>query len=324
MTTCPRDLLMSFLVAMDDIKDAPCLKSSDSREWLETDIWELQYRLDRITYHRDNLLRMLRVPSAISNSLSTTRGAPAQSTQPLRKGQATRRNQRASSRSSGVVWDSKLGFELSALLAAVRAALDVLASIVARFFRGYAQHRCSMGDLGKKLQEYSGDEQLLIVIHNHWVQWARDLREYRDELIHRSTIRTKRRTETYSFTLGHLQDEGRVKFEPVTRSVEPAVVVPRKPKREKMTRQHMLVYDDWYRDEGYSVIETYATVTLPDGTEFLMDMERRLDPATATHVSLEEFCSDVSKNLNEFTTAVIGACRARLPLPAIDLPRRKS
>jgi hypothetical protein len=319
MATWPRGALLKFLETMDATSVAPCLRKSAERQWLETDIWELQYRLDHVAYHTERLMQMVCSESDAASS-------PGKLDLPesfAKASQAGFINARLSSQSSSVSWDPNLSFELSALLSAARSALDVLARISARFFKGYSSSYCSMGDLGKKLLDYEGDEPLLLIIRNHWNRWIDHLCSYRDELVHRTTLRTKQRKDKLSFNRGCLQRDMSVTFEDVTKTTHAPIVIPRNPKRRIITREHVMMHDEWYRDEGYMTIERQGSVQLPDGTEFTIEMERRFE-TVPTYIQIDEFCSRIHQNLDDFTMSLIEAWEERLQLqPIVVRPRRK-
>lgn len=324
MASLPHGVLLKFLESMDATSVAPCLRSRADRQWLETDIWELQYRLDHVGYHAERLLQMMRNEPAVPEPDAASSLGMFDFSQPYPKALSVGyRNVGMSSQLSSVIWDPRLGYELTAFLSATRAALDVLARIAARFFKGYSSAYYSMSDIGKKLRDYEGDEQLLQIIRDHWNRWIEHLRDYRDELVHRTTIRTKRRKDSLSFKRGRLQKNFSVTFGNVKQTTHMPVVIPQNPKRNIITREHVIIHDEWYRNEGYIITERHGSVKLDDDTYFTIEMERNFE-SDPTHVPLDEFCYSLRQNLDDFTETLVGACQERLPLQAIVVsPCRK-
>lgn len=314
MNAWPRGVLLTFLETLDATEVTPCLRTESEREWLETDLWELQYRLDHVDYHLERLIGLLQLQDEHDDA-----DKAADSADTLCGGSLSAR---LASRMTTVVWDSTLGFETSAMFAAVRSALDVLARIAASFLKGYVRTGCSIKDLGAKLADYEGETALFQIIRDNWTGWIRNARDFRDELIHYSVLRTKRRKEIIEFERGVLQDDGVLTVETQRTLIQPPVVVRKRPKREKITRQHAFFYDEFHQDEGYIIVESRASIQLEDGKDVAISQEKLFEVDTTTHVDLGELCVNTRSNLQEFTQLLIRACQEQLVSSPLVVPKR--
>lgn len=266
------------------------LRTPEERKWFEHDIWTLVYRVEQALHHRDAIAQALEQLAASGHEPP---GGPLAN-------KLVRR--------TTIVRDHRPAFELSACLAAVRSALDVIANIAATFFQGFDRGNNSLHDLIKILAKKGSSSPLATLLAEHWQSWAKGAKEYRDDLIHRTILYTHAQAEELHFQQGRLTDDG-VSSEQATLLARAPIVVPLKATKRPITRGLLLMQSEEMASEGLIRSEMHGSATLSDGSTFTMKRNVTFEVAPG-FVEVGEFADTLCAKLVTFAVAVLDSCAA--------------
>jgi len=146
---------------------------------LETHLWDVLFRLEAGTYHRDNVIDL------VNNTLEKLK------TFSINLDDFTS-NVSKSGTYKITIQNNEIIFELIAFLVSLRSMLDPLTKCISSYLKGKKFY--SISDLNKYLEkEYlqKGTPlpfNIFTVIYQHWIDWVKNLRDYRDDLVHKLTI----------------------------------------------------------------------------------------------------------------------------------------
>lgn len=168
--------ILGYLEQMDNVKPGidNIFRNQESKAELESKLWQFYRKVEAATYHVQRIvelsdsIRKLMSDWLAKEILTGIKNAPTITTLEKRL----------------TFQDGKILFEIDAFLAAERSALDFLASALSRYIKDKKRDRFrKIVNISKNLK---GDIPQLIL--NTWDNWAYDLVEYRDHLVHKTVI----------------------------------------------------------------------------------------------------------------------------------------
>lgn len=258
--------------------DHPIFKNAADKEYYETQLMFAYRKLEAGRHHLENVEGMLEK-------------SKAQAMTAMKKHKKPGKNVIASTASMIVNGGSAARYihELSAFLAAIRSGLDFLTVAAARTIKGVTAH--SVHDLEKMAAKGHTGPVLDAVRAHH--AWLAELREYRDEVVHRLVVQAPAEGWLIS-TKGK-----------TSKTVLP-IVVPRKtPERASDTRRSRMM-EDLDTPFGLERWESHGAVSLPDGTKEVWNHEVVFSPADS-HVPIVELMEYHLFEYQKFSAAIFDA-----------------
>ena len=285
-----RDLLLEHLAAMDDTQPnrAIIFRTPESKVDIETKLWHFFLKMQAAYYHYERVM-------AISQSIrERMRQTPSD---------LTRRQYKASAvRFEMSVEDRSVLFEVHAFLVASRSALDFLAAVVSRYSRSVKFNGF------RKAVKFLRDcaDPVALLIKDAWAEWAEDLIDYRDHLIHTGALHPSQASHVKSWTCTSENDQLQNIISSLpTKNGEPIVFpVPKKPD----TNRRLTRYDIGLRlnEEGlpYGLIkdEEQAKIEIDGRTVTKTVLKYQLAPG---FVQASDLCNYFFEKLLRFSTAVL-------------------
>lgn len=271
------DALEKVLKAIDAApvaKDQPIFKKLDDKEYYETLLMFSYRKQQAAQHHFDNVDAMLKNANddALANATS-----------------AAKAKQPKAVTSSSMTWSAEAYIhELSAFLAALRTGLDFLAMAAGKTMKGVTAH--SMHTL-EGMADKGGTGLVLDVVKTNSA-WLEELRDYRDEVVHRQVVRAPAAGWVVS-TKGKMST-----------AVLPIVVPRTTPKRVLDTRRSRMMESD--APVGLNRTETYADVTDAHGNKKVLEHSVSYVPTT-THMPITLFMSYHAKEYREFSIGLFEA-----------------
>lgn len=276
------DSLLKALDAAPTGHTQGVLKDSDDKQYYETIVMFAVRRRAAAKYHLDSVTALLKkeAPSldAMAKELANKHGGDLKvvgySAASLRSAQ-------------------EFVHELSAFLAALRSGVDFIARIAMRSLPGI--NGDSISSLIKAVQKgrYSGP--LLDEVKQH-LDWLFDLKEYRDEIVHRMVIAAP-------VSGWHISHKGKTSTQVLP------VVVPRHTPKKFLPDTRLARMLDRELPHGLSLHERHGTVTYPDGTVEVLDHSVRYLAADG-FVAIETFMFEHLASYDNFVGAMLEALTA--------------
>ncbi len=165
-------VLLTFLEAMDTAKEGgkSMFRFPSNKTDLETKVWHCYHKVQASTYH---VQRVKKLSDAARGNLEGVRNSLTNPPGVATEFQMT-------------VTDRTILYEIDAFFAASRSALDFLGSCLSRYVRGKETDR--FRDIVKFLGK-SEDAVAQLAVAS-WNDWAEDLVDYRDYLVHAGALPT--------------------------------------------------------------------------------------------------------------------------------------
>ena len=257
-TATYRKALDALLTAIDDAPtapDHPIFKKLDDKEHFETQLMFSFRKQEAAEHHFDNVKSMLEQAKMAATSAMKINSKSAKKV--------------AASTVSRHVNSGTYIHELSAFLAAIRSGLDFLAIAACRTRPGLVAH--SIHTL-EKMVDKGQQGGILDVIKDHQ-GWLAELRDYRDEVIHRQVVQAP--AEGWL-----LSTKGKT-----SKSVIPVVVPRRTPKRVFDTRRSRMLEADL--PLGLDRIESHSEVIFANGRKKTLEYKVNFKPS-ASYVPIVE------------------------------------
>lgn len=272
-----RKALDELLKAIDDAPtapDHPIFKKWDDKEYFETQLMFSFRKQQAAEHHIGNVKSMLETAEAAAIAAMKNKGKPA-------------KNAVASTASLIVNSGPSTAYvhELSAFLAAVRSGLDFLGVAAARTMPGIVAH--SIHTL-EKMVDKGQQGGILEVVKTHQA-WLAELRDYRDEVVHRQVVQTPAEGWLVS-TKGK-----------TSKAIIPIVVPRRTPKRAFDTRRSRMMDNDV--PLGLDRMESHGEVTFPDGTIKTIQHKVSFRPS-ASHIPIVELMTYHLLEYRKFSAAM--------------------
>ena len=270
------ETLLQAIDAAPIASDHPIFKKQDDKEFYETQLMFSYRKQQAAQHHIDNVGTMLKT-------------AKADATKRAKAAAAKKRPENVVASSASMAWSSEAYIhELSAFLAAIRSGLDFLAIAAGRTMKGIINP--SMHTLeGLDPKPHHGP--IIHVVKAH-AAWLKELREYRDEVVHRLVVQAP--------ASGWL-----VSRKGKTSTVIIPVVVPRTtPKRGYDTRRSRAMETDL--PVGLSRSEWHASVTYDDGTTEVIEHKIRYEPAGG-HIPIAKFMAHHIAEYRKFSAEMFAA-----------------
>ncbi|MBA7602982.1 hypothetical protein ES703_10079 [subsurface metagenome] len=171
-----------------DVYSTTIFKDREQKDILETKLWDINQKFNAMLYHYKNVKRIQdKIKEKIKLKHSSESTLKKSGTKNLKiKTSFIRKST-----------DECPLFELNAFLSACRSLLDYLAMVISRYIKGTDFN--SIHKLVKYLKKKKNKHVLYLYIENEWVQWIKELKIYRDDLIHKITITSYSRDEMHIF-----------------------------------------------------------------------------------------------------------------------------
>lgn len=279
-----KKLLFEYLERMDRVNPGPhnVFRETQSKIDLETKVWHFFHKLEGAIYHYE---RVKDISQKVRQRLS--------SMPDLRND-----NKRRQAKTQYYIeyQDRRILFEIDALLAAARSALDFIASVISRYIRGTNFDRFKKAV--KKLE--NSYDPIASLVQNAWVDWVEDLIDYRDHLTHRGVL-----APTASSYIEVSEPEssntelqgviGKIPFEQGKPVIFPML---RKPNpRARLTRLEILGLDKEEIPYGVNKIEENVEISSDRGRVRKTAVRYELAPG---FVEAEDFCKQYLEKLLDF------------------------
>ncbi|MER9298645.1 hypothetical protein NKI38_19435 [Mesorhizobium sp. M0621] len=270
------EMLLQAIDAALISSDHPIFKKEDDKEFYETQLMFSYRKQQAAQHHIDNVDTMLKTAKA--DAVKRAKAAAAK-----------KHPDNVVASSASVTWSSEAYIhELSAFLAAIRSGLDFLAVAAGRSMKGMTNP--SMHTLeGVEPKPHHGPAIHVVKAH---ASWLKELREYRDEVVHRVVVQAP--------TSGWL-----VSKKGKTSTVIIPVVVPRTtPKRGYDTRRSRALETDL--PVGLSRSEWHASVGYDDGTTEVVEHKIRYEPADG-YIPIAKFMARHNAEYRKFSAEMFAA-----------------
>jgi hypothetical protein len=265
------DVLEQLFKELDSVQvdvSHPILKKFDDKEHYETRLMFAVRKRQAAKYHMDNI-----VESSTEAATEAKKHAAASEKKEL--GTATQFSISSTGSSSDCV------HELAAFLGALRSGLDFLTMAAVRSITGTTAH--SVHTL-MTMVEKGQTAPVLTVVAKHLV-WLNQLKDYRDEVVHRLVIRQP----ASGWKVSH---KGKTSM-----AMLPVVVPASTPKFTPDTRRSRMMDQDI--PHGLMHHESTATVTYPDGSEEVIEHEVKYSPESG-YMPIEDFMWNHLKAYDDF------------------------
>ena len=274
LTTYKAPLQLLF-VAIDDAPTAgekPYFKSLDDKEWYETQIMFAVRKMQAAEFHLANVKKHLALDRKEARQASKQHGIKAQTSTKTIETKASLTRSR-----------TEYVHELSAFLFAIRSGIDFISVAAARSIAGFNEVHSVKSFFGPINDEKTGP--ILDVVRDH-LDWIKELRAYRDELVHRVVAAAP----SSGWMVSHRG---------MTAYANIPVVVPKGiPKRVPDTRRSRMTADE-LPPPGLSQSETYASVTYENGEEETVEHSISFLPAKG-YQRIEKFMERHRKAFDDF------------------------
>jgi hypothetical protein len=256
----------------------PIFKKADDKEFYETQLMYAYRKMEAAQHHFASVNSMLE------------RGK-AEAMAAMKKHPKLANNVVSSTYSVVVTGGPATAYihELSAFLAAIRSGLDFLAHAAARTIKGITAH--SIHTLENMAQKGMTGP-ILDVVKAH-SDWLKELRDYRDEVIHRLVVSAP--------AAGWL-----VSVKGKTSKTVLPIVVPRKTPGRMLDTRRSRSMEDSDVPRGLNRSESYGEVTFPDGTKKTLEHKVVFTPA-ASYVSIAELMEHHLSEYQKFCIATLAA-----------------
>ncbi|MFG1465073.1 hypothetical protein V5F77_19490 [Xanthobacter sp. DSM 24535] len=276
------DAMETLLQAIDAApiaSDHPIFKKQDDKEFYETQLMFSYRKQQAAQHHIDNISTMLKT-------------AKADATKRAKAAAAKKHPENVVTSSASMTWSSEAYIhELSAFLAAIRSGLDFLAIAAGRTMKGIVNP--SMHTLeGLEPKPHHG---LVIHVVKAHAAWLKELREYRDEVVHRLVVQAP--------VSGWLVS-GKGKTSTV---IIPVVVPQATPKRGYDTRRSRTMESDL--PVGLSRSEWHASDTYDDGTTENIEHKICYEPADG-YILIAKFMAHHIAEYRKFSAEMFAAIAA--------------
>ena len=255
----------------------PIFKKPQDKEFYETQLMFSFRKHQAAEYHKDTVKAMLELAEKTANAAMDDSGEPSQEIGPSIKASIVMKKQ-----------PSAYIHELSAFLAAIRSGLDFLAVAAARTMPGTSAH--SVHTLEKMVNK--GQQGAVLEVVKTHQKWLKQLRDYRDELVHRQVIEAP--------TSGWATSTKGKK----SKAIMP-IVVPRKtPKPSFDTRRSRMMNSDL--PSGIDRTETHGEITFSDGSKEAFEHSIGFRPS-ASHIPIEELMTQHLTKYQRFSADMFTA-----------------
>ncbi|NKK72783.1 hypothetical protein GFM13_20850 [Rhizobium leguminosarum bv. viciae] len=279
LTTYKIPLELLF-VAIDDAPisgEKPFFKSFDDKEWYETQLMFAVRKMQAAEFHLASVKRHLALDRREARQASKKHGAKAAASAKTIKAKASLTRSR-----------TEYVHDLSAFLFAIRSGIDFICVAAARSIAGFNEVHSVKSFLGPIKDGKAGP--VLDVVKDH-LEWIKELRAYRDELVHRLVAAAP----SSGWIVSHRG---------LTAYANIPVVVPKGiPKRLPDTRRSRMMADE-LPPPGLSQSETYASVTYENGEEETVEHSISFLPLKG-YQRIEKFMERHLKAFDDFLRDVL-------------------
>lgn len=272
--------LEKLLVAIDSAStkgDKPFFKSLADKEWYETQVMFAVRKFQAAAYHLTNVKKHLKLQRQAAKRAAQLHGAESGSSG---KTHATR--------TSFTQSKAEYVHELSAFLFAIRSGIDFICVAAARSIAGFNEVHSVKSFLGPIADGKTGP--VLDVVRQH-LDWIKELRAYRDELVHRVVAEAP----SAGWVVSH---RGLTAFADI-----PVVVPKRIPKRAPDTRRARMMAGEG-PPTGLTQSERYGSVTYDNGHEEPLEHSIDFKPAKG-YERIEKFMERHFRGFDEFLRDVL-------------------
>lgn len=294
-----KNLLIEYLQGMDRTNPGPnnIFKTEQSKIDLETKVWHCFHKLEAASYHSERVKDISQEVRQELNSLSDW-GRDKEANQAKIQ---FRTEYQVQAR------DTRILFEIEAFLTASRSALDFIASVISRYIRG------TNFDRFKKAVEIlkSSSGPISGVVQHAWIDWAKDLINYRDHLIHRGVLFPTIASHVAVSESGSSSAELQKSIDKIPFGQGKPVIfpLPRKPNpRARLTRSDI---SKSHRTQfPYGVVKREESVEISRGHRKARKTAARYELAPG-FVEAEDFCKEYLEKLLDFCLIVFQSINER-------------
>jgi len=297
-----RNLFVEYLEGMDRISPGPdnIFKRQQSKIDLETKVWHCFHKLEAANYHcervKDRSEEVRRQLDSLSD-LGTDKEAK----------QAKIQFCKIQFRTENQIRDSRILFEVEAFLMASRSALDFMASVISRYIRGsnFDRFKKAVGILK------SSSDPISALVRHAWIDWAKDLIDYRDHLVHRGVLSPTAARHVYvsEFDSSSTELQKAVDKLPLRQGKPVVFPLPQKPDpRRRLTRSDTLEFH--CRELLYGVVKAEESVEISSGDRKARKTAVRYELAHG-FVEAEDLCKEYLEKLLDFCFTMFQLIDAR-------------
>lgn len=267
-----------LFLALDQVPhgDSDCIfKKAIGKEFYETKLMFIHRKRQAAQYHHNAVLTLQKADDEISQKAAT---------EALEKMVSLKSS---TSSISHIRTVQEYCYELSAFLAALRSALDFLAKVVA-FSIPEMQQVDSISSFIKKVDD--GESGFFLDDLKAHLEWVLEVREYRDEVVHRSVMDSPN-------TGWHVSHKGKSSV-----SVLPILIPRHKPVFVFDTRRSRC--HDMELPVGFYKSETHGAITYNDGSVEVLEHTEEYLP-TDDYVEIDVFMEQHLQAFDDFFDKVL-------------------